>query len=98
MTPTRREAILALQRLYMNDPRQEEADEDVMLVGNWIMSLKESSSDTTDVLPNYTAAHEVYRKTTAFWAPELIDSPDHFEKLFDAMHHAAFPHAPDVSP
>jgi hypothetical protein len=39
--------------------------------------------------PNYRAAHAAYRRVTAYWAPELIDSPEHFSKLLDAMLAAA---------
>jgi hypothetical protein len=46
--------------------------------------------------PNYRAAHEAYLRVTRYWAPEMIDSPEHFEKLLEAMISAAF--APSPTP
>jgi hypothetical protein len=40
----------ALQRLYMNDPRREEADEDMMLVANTLASLQRDAERMREAL------------------------------------------------
>jgi len=43
---------LAIQRLYNNDPRKEEADEDMKLITSYIARLKEQLDDRCYVLPD----------------------------------------------
>jgi hypothetical protein len=42
----------ALQRLYMNDPRKEESDEDLKLVAGYIQSLRRQLDEKCFVLPD----------------------------------------------